>query len=163
MNAGRERSRGLSFSVKLPRTITHDQRFVDCTALLERFVEEVALLGDPVVVEPRHPSWFEPLVDALLAVQRIARVAADPAVVPLAGEPGGWPGFAFFRLHGAPRIYRSPYEQVAIPAQAERVGALADAQVEVWTIYENTASGAALDNAALLQDKVQARYTRPLR
>ena len=38
-----------------------------------------------VVWEPRHASWFDPGVDELLKQFRIARVAADPAVVPAAG------------------------------------------------------------------------------
>ena len=33
---------------------------------------------------------------------RVARVAADPAKVPAAAEPGGWRGLAYYRLHGSP-------------------------------------------------------------
>jgi uncharacterized protein YecE (DUF72 family) len=175
------------FAVKLPRTITHDQRLVDCTALLERFAEEVSglgdrrgptlvqlppsfawpgevatsffaaaqhLLGGSLVVEPRHASWFEAPVDALLAELRIARVAADPAKAPVAASPGGWLGLAYFRLHGAPQIYRSAYDEAAIAAQAARVRDLSAAGVEVWTLYDNTASGAALGNAVSLQASV---------
>jgi uncharacterized protein YecE (DUF72 family) len=36
--------------------------------------------GD-LVCEPRHPSWFSPAAEHLLAGARVARVAADPAVV----------------------------------------------------------------------------------
>ena len=43
--------------------------------------------GD-VVCEPRHSSWFDAGADALLADFRIARVAADPAVVAPAALPG---------------------------------------------------------------------------
>ena len=57
--------------------------------------------------EPRHPSWFEPEADSLLAECRIARVAADPARVPAAAEPGGWRGLLYYRLHGSPATYRS--------------------------------------------------------
>lgn len=56
----------------------------------------------PTVLEPRHASWFEAEPDDLLAAHRVARVAADPAVVPLAAEPGGWRGLAYHRLHGSP-------------------------------------------------------------
>ena len=64
--------------------------------------------GD-VACEPRHRSWFTAEAERLLSGFRIARVAADPAVVPAAAEPGGWPGLAYYRLHGSPRMYRSPY------------------------------------------------------
>jgi uncharacterized protein YecE (DUF72 family) len=38
------------FSVKVPKTITHEAGLVDCGALLDRFVEEVAGLGDKLRV-----------------------------------------------------------------------------------------------------------------
>jgi hypothetical protein len=43
-----------------------------------------------VACEPRHRSWFTPEADRLLADREVARIAADPAVVPHAAEPGGW-------------------------------------------------------------------------
>ncbi|NVN12007.1 DUF72 domain-containing protein [Nguyenibacter vanlangensis] len=42
------------FSVKLPKTITHERRLIDCRALIERFAEETSGLGDkrgPVLVQ----------------------------------------------------------------------------------------------------------------
>ena len=57
-----------------------------------------------VVCEPRHASWFTPDVDGLLGELRVARVAADPAPVAGAGEPGGWRSLSYYRLHGSPRI-----------------------------------------------------------
>ncbi len=63
--------------------------------------------GGAVVCEPRHASWFEGAADALLVRHRIGRVAADPAVVPAAARPAGWPGIVYHRLHGSPRKYWS--------------------------------------------------------
>ena len=60
-----------------------------------------------IACEPRHPSWFEGEADSLLETLRVARVAADPAKVPAAAEPGGWRGLAYYRLHGSPAVYRS--------------------------------------------------------
>lgn len=37
---------GFRFSVKLPRSITHERRLVDCAALLDAFLAQVAGLGD---------------------------------------------------------------------------------------------------------------------
>jgi uncharacterized protein YecE (DUF72 family) len=34
------------------------------------------------------------------------------------GEPGGWRGLAYFRLHGSPRIYYSSYEDGYLDALA---------------------------------------------
>jgi uncharacterized protein YecE (DUF72 family) len=45
--------------------------------------------GGAVACEPRHPSWFTGEADVLLADREVARVAAYPAVVPQAAEPGG--------------------------------------------------------------------------
>ncbi len=97
-----------------------------------------------VVCEPRHPSWFSPDADSLLRAWRVARVAADPAPVPEAAEPGGWPGLVYHRLHGAPRMYWSAYEPPALAALAER---LAARRAETWCMFDNTASGAALGDA----------------
>ena len=95
--------------------------------------------------EPRHPSWFEPEADGVLAVHHIARVAADPARDPRAAEPGGWDGFAYHRLHGSPRMYYSGYDTAAIAAIAD---APDEARVaEVWIMFDNTASGEATRNA----------------
>jgi uncharacterized protein YecE (DUF72 family) len=64
--------------------------------------------GD-VAWEPRHPTWFTTEADRMLAGHRVARVVADPAVVPQATGPGGWRDLLYVRLHGAPRIYYSDY------------------------------------------------------
>jgi uncharacterized protein YecE (DUF72 family) len=101
--------------------------------------------GD-VVCEPRHPTWFEPRAEQLLAEHAIARVAADPAVVPAAAAPGGWPGLHYFRLHGAPSVYRSAYEPEQIARIAQR---LSPAQ-RAWCIFDNTTLGAATGNALAL-------------
>jgi uncharacterized protein YecE (DUF72 family) len=101
-----------------------------------------------VACEPRHPSWFEAGPDSLLAGLKVARVAADPARVPAAAEPGGWPGLSYFRLHGSPAPYRSSYDDGRIEGYAERIAAEPG---PVWCIFDNTASGAATADALKLQ------------
>ena len=167
------------FSVKLPREVTHELRLRDAAPAVRKFLAEAATLGPklgPLLVqtpptlefdaaavealvpelaahrvawEPRHPSWFEPEAGALLADLKIARVAADPAPVPAAAEPGGWPGLRYHRLHGAPRTYHSSYPPHYLEALAERLRGEA---VETWCIFDNTASGAALGNALHLRE-----------
>jgi len=103
-----------------------------------------------VACEPRHPSWFGEEAGRLLADARIARVAADPACVPEAAEPGGWTELGYWRLHGSPRMYWSAYAPEFLEALAARVKASAAA--EVWCVFDNTASGAAAENALALTD-----------
>jgi uncharacterized protein YecE (DUF72 family) len=101
-----------------------------------------------IACEPRHPSWFEPDADSLLADRQVARVAADPARVPAAAEPGGWSGLAYYRLHGSPAMYRSSYDDGRLEACFER---LAAATAPTWCIFDNTASSAATGDALKLQ------------
>lgn len=119
-----------------------------------------ATLGGAVVCEPRHPSWFEDDAGALLAEQRVARVAADPAPVPAAALPGGWPGLVYVRLHGSPFIYRSGYEPEARAAWARRIAPFADAGIETWVVFDNTGSGRAAADALAFRDEVRALASR---
>jgi uncharacterized protein YecE (DUF72 family) len=89
-------------------------------------------------------------VNDWLAGRRIARVAADPAPVPDAGEPGGWNRLAYYRWHGSPRIYYSDYNDAALGTLGRRLDELRKGNVPTWCIFDNTASGAALGNALAL-------------
>jgi uncharacterized protein YecE (DUF72 family) len=112
-----------------------------------------ARIDTAVVLEPRHASWFEPGVDDWLAKRRIARVAADPARVAGAGEPGGWNKLAYYRWHGSPRIYYSDYGAAALAALKRRLEDDRRHARSVWCIFDNTASGAALGNALALHQQ----------
>jgi uncharacterized protein YecE (DUF72 family) len=97
-----------------------------------------------VACEPRHASWFEPAAEEVLAAFHVARVAADPPPPGANFEPGGASDFCYWRLHGAPRVYYSPYDRTRLDAIAATIGR---AQVPVWCIFDNTAAGAATANA----------------
>ena len=117
----------------------------------EEFFETLRRLHDgPVACEPRHESWFGATADRLLRRHRVARVAADPARVPAAAEPGGDPGLVYYRLHGSPRIYWSDYEPERIAALADRLRRAAEPDVDRWCIFDNTTLGAATGNALAL-------------
>jgi uncharacterized protein YecE (DUF72 family) len=105
----------------------------------------------PVVCEPRHETWFTPAADALLVRHKIARVAADPARAPGADVPGGWPGIVYYRLHGSPRVYWSKYDPEYIAKLAEALRKV-PASVDAWCVFDNTASGAAFENACELRE-----------
>jgi uncharacterized protein YecE (DUF72 family) len=108
----------------------------------------------PVVCEPRHPTWFTPGADALLAAHQVARVAADPPRAARADQPGGSTSMAYFRLHGSPVVYRSAYTGARLELLVRQIGALA-AHTPVWCIFDNTASGAAAADALTLTSLVQ--------
>jgi uncharacterized protein YecE (DUF72 family) len=108
-----------------------------------------------LVCEPRHPSWFEGEADRLLARLGVARVAADPAVVPAAARPGGWHGLAYWRLHGSPRIYRSAYAEDHLDDYAQAIRAELEAGHGAWCMFDNTASSAATGNALALRARLR--------
>lgn len=176
---------GFRFSVKLPRTITHDKGLADVKGEMAAFCGAVSRLESKLgplliqlppslvfqaapwaeflkrlractdgraVCEPRHASWFEPEAEALLDEYRVARVAADPARVPQAALPGGWPGLRYYRLHGSPRMYYSEYDTDFLTGLAETL--LAGRAAETWCIFDNTTSGAATGNALTLQANI---------
>ena len=114
-----------------------------------------------LVAEPRHPSWFDGDGDALLARFGAGRVAADPAVVPAAAEPGGSEDVVYWRLHGSPRIYYSAYSPEFLLRVARRAAACRTAR-EVWCILDNTALGAAARDAAMVAAARGSRPTMPV-
>jgi uncharacterized protein YecE (DUF72 family) len=107
-----------------------------------------------LVCEPRHPSWFGAEADSLLAALGVARVAADPACVPAAAEPGGWRGLSYVRLHGSPIMYRSSYDEARLAAQAAMLRREREAGREAWCMFDNTASSAATGNALALIERL---------
>jgi uncharacterized protein YecE (DUF72 family) len=108
-----------------------------------------------VVCEPRHPSWFTPDVDVLLTHFQVARVAADPAILPQAAEPGGWSGLVYYRLHGSPTIYRSEYSPEFLNRMSASVQAQVTREVPAWCIFDNTAEGAATGNAIGMMERLR--------
>ena len=131
--------------LQLPPKLAFDR------TLAESFFRHLAShTAAQVVCEPRHPSWFEGDADALLERLRVARVAADPAIVPQATLPGGWRGFSYWRLHGSPIIYRSSYEGARLDHYARLVEAELGQGRPSWCIFDNTASSAATADALAL-------------
>ena len=173
---------GFRFSVKLPRTITHERRLVDCQACSSSFWETGGLgaklpscssscrraspstragrtffatmremTGLGIAFEPRHASWFDGEADALLQASPW-RASRRPAAAGGRRAPAGWPGLAYFRLHGSPRIYCSDYEAAALAGFERQLHEFAAAGAEVWCIFDNTAASHALGNALAVTD-----------
>jgi uncharacterized protein YecE (DUF72 family) len=141
--------------VQLPPSFAYD------AAMARGFFEALRARHDGAVVfEPRHPTWFTDEVERLLVDLRIARVAADPARVPAAAEPGGWPGIVYYRLHGSPRVYYDKYDDEYLDALAARLRAhIASSDEPVWCIFDNTAFGAATTNAIHLLKRLSGSPT----
>jgi uncharacterized protein YecE (DUF72 family) len=143
--------------VQLPPSLTFQSGIAD------RFLSELrGRIDGSIVCEPRHASWFTPEVEALLDELRIARVAADPAPVPGADRPGGWRGLTYYRLHGSPRIYYSPYDPDDLAGIAYRIVSDAAAGIETWSIFDNTAGFAATGDALTTKRLVQSNGSMTL-
>ncbi|CAN7669181.1 DUF72 domain-containing protein [Rhizobium sp. LjRoot30] len=167
---------GFRFSVKVPKQITHVRAMKDITEPFDTFLEDIAPLGekrgpllvqlppsfgfdgdefesafkamrradkDQIVIEARHGSWAADEALDLLKSYAIDRVLADPSPV--------WPAEDFdtppkyVRLHGNPKIYYSSYTEDEIRAFSDLLAP------DGWCIFDNTASGAAIENALTMQ------------
>ena len=135
--------------VQLPPSLALERRVASTFFRLLR-----ARFDGHVACEPRHASWFTPDADVFLKRARVARVSADPAMTDAAARPGGWLGPAddgagalvYCRWHGAPRMYWSRYDARWLDARRAEIAAWPEA-AERWCIFDNTASGAAIENA----------------
>jgi uncharacterized protein YecE (DUF72 family) len=134
--------------VQLPPSLAFEPRRVG------RFFDLLrARHAGPVVCEPRHLTWTTPAAARVLASFRIARVAADPPRAAGLETPGGWPDVVYYRWHGSPRPYFSPYTPAALDALAAAVRAH---HVESWCIFDNTGSGSAAGDALDLTARLAA-------
>jgi uncharacterized protein YecE (DUF72 family) len=176
---------GFVFSAKVPRGVTHFRKMVDTERMLGDFYqllreglaeklgsvlfqlppqfdhseERLAAIlrqADPSFrnsVEFRHASWWRPDVMEALGKQDISfcgvsfpKIAFDDAVINT--------DHCYYRFHGVPRLFYSEYE----PAFVEKIFQQISSHKELQTAYvyfNNTASTAALHNAAYLQELVK--------
>ncbi|BCD68127.1 DUF72 domain-containing protein [Nitratiruptor sp. YY09-18] len=133
--------------VQLPPSLTFDER------VARNFLEKLrTLYGGHIALEARHESWQEG--ERLLEKLQIARVAADPPRFKLNSEPGGDKKFAYFRLHGSPKIYYSKYTREFLQNLATTIMQLQAEEIVV--IFDNTASGAAIENAFELKEIIES-------
>ena len=169
---------GFAFSVKMSRAVTHFAKLSE-NAPLDVFWESVAGLEDKlravlvqlppslsfdrerataffarmratydgmIAVEARHASWLDEDPRAMYRDLDLSEVATT---VPPDPESAG---ARYYRLHGDPRRYRSPYSAEQI---ARLAAALRSHQGESFTIFDNTASSAGIDNALSLRDLLE--------
>lgn len=121
----------------------------DAAEAEEAFSAMRRLFTGTLVFEPRHKSWASAPAHVLLQKYAIDRVLADPAPV--------WPMSDFretpeyVRLNGTPQIYYFSYDDADIRRIADQLGA------ESWCVFDNTASGAAIENALMMRDYMVGR------
>jgi len=166
------------FAVKLPRSISHDQRLVEVEALLAAFAGQANTLGDKLgcILVQLPPSLK---LDTVVADDFFTRLRQHFACA-LACEArhGSWFGddaTALLQAHGITRVIADPpagapgpfvpttdmvyarlhgsprmYYSSYADAYLDQVSAWITGR-DAWCIFDNTASGAALPNALDLQ------------
>ncbi|TDV56690.1 uncharacterized protein YecE (DUF72 family) [Pseudomonas graminis] len=129
--------------LQLPPSLAFEPRAAEVffTRLRQRFAGQV-------VIEPRHGSWVQG--EPMLTHYRVAQAGVDPSRLSNDSQPSGWPGLSYRRLHGAPRIYYSAYEEDYLIRLAAELKAESQSGAPTWCIFDNTASGAATGNALRL-------------
>lgn len=127
--------------VQMPPSLAFDAG--NATALFSHLRER---LGIPIACEARHQSWFGSEAAELLSRFEIARVEADPQVA-VDPVPAFYHGVVYVRLHGSPVIYHSDYPGDYLKENAARLVEHHRQGRQVWCIFDNTASGAAVPNA----------------
>jgi uncharacterized protein YecE (DUF72 family) len=171
------------FSVKLPRSITHDARLAGIEELLAAFADQSAGLGAKlgcVLVQlPPSLALERTLADAFFA----ALGARFGCMIACEARHGSWFGddaTALLQTHGVTRVIADPparepgpYVPTSGAVYARLHGsprmyyssyddayldsvATYVADKQAWCIFDNTASGAALSNALTLLQKQQA-------
>lgn len=119
----------------------------------ERLDHFLASLGSwPEVrhaIEFRHPSWFRDEVAERLARNGLAVTLSDTADWALWDRVTA--GFVYARLHGHEDTYRSEYDDTALRNWAARIASWHGERRDVYVYFDNTASGAAWDNALRLK------------
>lgn len=145
---------GFRFSVKLPRTITHEQRLRGTRALLTRFMAEASGLGDRlgVLLVQLPPS----LAFETRPVRTFFELLAGQFGGPVVCEPrhATWFDAPADRLLMKLHVGRVAADPARLPAGATPGGDLRrwPAGADCWCLFDNTASGAAASDALRLRD-----------
>lgn len=170
------------FSLKIPKTITHERRLVACDDLLAAFLEASSALGtkrDVLLVQlPPSFAFDDAIVAPFFELFRQCypgRIACEPrhatwfareadalldsfgvtrvdADPVVAGGVAGGGGSAAFRYT---RLHGSPriyYSGYDSAVLAAVAAALLDAAAPQWCIFDNTAAGAATADALTVLD-----------
>lgn len=173
------------FSAKVPKIITHQKKFEGTGELLTQFYDVMINgLGEklgPVlfqlppslsystqkldailtqadssftnVIEFRHVSWWRK--EVLLALSRHNISFCGVSYPGLIDDVMINTSIPYYRFHGVPKLYYSSYPSAFL--DKVYTGIQADAEVKrAFLYFNNTASGAALDNARYVQKLISS-------
>lgn len=170
------------FSVKVPRQITHYKQFRDAQKDIAEFYSTIRFglaekLGPVLfqlppqfaysehnlaqiishahpefinVIEFRHPSWWQAEVWKQLEAQNIIFCGISYPNLP--DEPIINNQIAYYRFHGVPQLYHSAYDEKFLTQVVQQT----NTATQTFLYFNNTASGAALHNAAFVQQATGA-------
>ena len=127
--------------VQMPPSLAFDA--ANATSLFSHLRDRLHIA---IACEARHQSWFGLEAAQLLSRFRVARVEADPQVA-VDPTPTLYQDVVYVRLHGSPVIYHSDYPVDYLQENAARLIEQHRQGRQVWCIFDNTASGAAVPNA----------------
>lgn len=136
--------------VQLPPKQGFDQAIAD-----DLFRRLRTYFAGMIACEARNASWFTDGATELLRAQGVTRVIADPPAGQ-SGEHVPTTADIYARLHGAPRVYYSSYDDAYLDELAKDIIVHRQHGRSVWCIFDNTASGAAMSNALRVQSTVAA-------
>lgn len=174
------------FSVKAPRLITHYKQFNDTAQLLADFYGTVQeglaeKLGpvlfqlpprmaysderlqrildslDPAfrnVLEFRHPSWWEGHVYQELARRGVAFCGQSHPQLP--DDVVANANVLYYRFHGVPELYKSPYSENYLQQVVTQVEATQQVR-EAYLYFNNDIDASAIGNAQQMQELVRTR------
>jgi uncharacterized protein YecE (DUF72 family) len=175
---------GFSFSVKAPRAITHYKKFTETEQLIEDFYDVISkglkeklgcvLFQMPPsynyteeklekiissldssfnnVVEFRHISWWDDKIYRELATHNITFCGMSHPLLPddvIKNTP-----VLYYRLHGVPQLYLSPYTSKELKKLADDIKASRKVK-QAFIYFNNDIEASAIANAKQLMEFAQ--------
>jgi uncharacterized protein YecE (DUF72 family) len=150
-----EKERGRALGSKLRVLLWQLPSSLRCDAAKLKAFAEILRSWSEVrhVIEFRHSSWFTEEVAGLLRRWGLVNCFSDSGSWPL------WEAITsdcvYLRLHGRPKTYASPYSKEALQEWALKIRSWLQRNWEVHVYFDNTAFGAAWENALELAHLVR--------
>jgi uncharacterized protein YecE (DUF72 family) len=104
------------------------------------------------VIEFRHVSWWSKQVKSALGDNKISFCGISHPALP--DEVVINTGLVYYRLHGIPKLYYSGYSPAELKRIADAIRKSKKAK-NIFIYFNNTATGAAIENAMLLEGLVE--------
>ena len=172
-----------SFSVKAPRLVTHYKQFNDTAEMMEGYYttireglqdklgsilfqlppraaysqEKLQKILDTLdssfhnVLEFRHSSWWNEEVYRILAKNKITFCGMSHPLLP--DEVVQNTQVVYYRFHGTPELYKSPYDHAFLEKVANEIDSNKKAK-QVFLYFNNDIDGSAIKNARELHNIV---------